>query len=193
MTPRHRTIRYARRSCHRGREETTRARGEREKRREGGRGGRQRVLWRDDATQLRPSYSRRSRLRASGEASERKRNREKEKEKERVWTRGLLTRNEPITPRDRCYLFIILLNVEAPRPVDRSSSTAIVPKYSSGLMSARGWIALDPFDSTEETLLLTFATDKTSTLYVNSLMGSEFIIVFPLEQPEFTTSSNPYI
>lgn len=55
----------------------------------------------------------------------------------------------------------------------------------------RAWV--DPFDSTEETLLLTFATDKTCTLYANSLMGSEFIIVFPFEQPEFTTSSNPYI
>lgn len=26
--------------------------------------------------------------------------------------RGLFTRNGPITPRDRCYLFIILLNVD---------------------------------------------------------------------------------
>lgn len=123
---------------------------------------------------------------ASERAERRARERETERKRKRkrVWTRGLLTRNEPITPRDRCYLFIILLNVEAPRPVDRSSSTAIVPKYSSGLMSARGWIALDPFDSTEKTLLLTFATDKTCTLYANSLMGSEFIIEQLESSPE---------
>lgn len=58
--------------------ETTRARGEREAREK--EGGRQWALWRGDATQLRPSYSRRSRHGASGEASERKRNRERERE-----------------------------------------------------------------------------------------------------------------
>lgn len=34
------------------------------------------------------------------------------KEKEAAHRPGLFTRNGPINPRDRCYLFIILLNVD---------------------------------------------------------------------------------
>lgn len=64
--------------------------------------------------QLRPSYSRRSRTRWR-EAGE---NRGGRKEKERPGS--LFTRQRTaINPRDHCYLFIILLNVdrvEAPRP-----------------------------------------------------------------------------
>lgn len=179
--------------------ETTRARGEREAREK--EGGRQWALWRGDATQLRPSYSRRSRHGASGEASERKRNRERE----RVWTRGLFRRNEPITPRDRCYLFIILLNVD--RRGAKASGSFLQHGHCSEIFvwfNEHAWVALrsPSFDSTK-TLLLTASqpNDKTCTLCANSLMGSEFIVVFPRLTRDFSffrssrvrQSSNPYI
>lgn len=176
--------------------ETTRARGEREAREK--EGGRQWALWRGDATQLRPSYSRRSRHGASGEASERKRNRERK----RVWTRGLFRRNEPIIPRDRCYLFIILLNVDrrGAKAMDRSSSTAIVPKYSCGLMSTRGW-RYDRPRSIRLRLCSLPLRNRTIKRARFVRMGSEFIIVFPRLTRDFSffrsstvrQSSNPYI
>lgn len=94
----------------------TKKEGERRNERKGERGGRQWVLWHGDATQLRPSYSRRSRRgpTAKRERTERKTEIKKGRERERgrVHERGLFTRNGPITSRDRCYLFIILLNVD---------------------------------------------------------------------------------
>lgn len=83
MTPRHRTIRYARRSCHRGREEATRARGEREKRREGGGGGGNgycgAMMQRNSAPVTRGDLaSERAERRARGRETERKRKRKRE-------------------------------------------------------------------------------------------------------------------
>lgn len=75
--------------------------------------GRQWVLWHGDATQLRPSYLQRSRPWTESKHRQRTESKTEMKE-ERVHERGLFTRSGPITVRDGCYLFIILLNVDRP-------------------------------------------------------------------------------
>lgn len=167
MTPRHRTIRYAERSCHRGGEERRREREEkerREKRREGGNGHCGAVMQRNSAPVTRGDL-------AMERAERRARGREIEREREREWTRGLFRRNEPITPRDRCYLFIILLNVD--RRGAKASGSFLQHGHCSEIFvwfNEHAWVALrsPSFDSTK-TLLLTASqpSDKTCTLCAN--------------------------
>lgn len=68
---------------------------------------RQRALWRDDATATPPQLLAEVSYDEGTQGEQRGR-----KEKEAAHRPGLFTRNGPINPRDRCYLFIILLNVD---------------------------------------------------------------------------------
>lgn len=96
-------------------------------------------MWRDDATATPPQLLAEVSYDEGTQGEQRGR-----KEKEAAHRPGLFTRNGPINPRDRCYLFIILLNVDR----RGAKATALlstprygdyIPKYYVGLMRMRGW------------------------------------------------------